>query len=101
MSGSDEAVVRLQTRRRASARDERADGEALEEASARSSTDESGARCSAAGQPNVTAVAETKAEAEEHLLAEVRAGLDQFRQRSAELAHDYLRVLSHTLPPTR
>lgn len=40
------------------------------------------------------------AEHQERLLADVRAGLERFRQRSASLAKDYVRVLGRALPPT-
>ena len=39
------------------------------------------------------------AEHQERLLADVRAGLEQFRQRTASLAKDYVRVLGRALVP--
>ena len=41
------------------------------------------------------------AEEEERLLTEARAYLERLRQRSAELAEDYLRVMGHELVPVR
>lgn len=85
MGRSVDEPVRLRMRQRVGAHDE-----PMAEAATADGSRPGAARLDAREQQRI-------AEQQERVLADVRASLEQFRQRSAKLAKDYVRVLGRPL----